>query len=280
MRKYVIRFFTWVLIAVACMGTVAMADIGPKPSVILDFEGIEDTYYVTLLSERDSTGPYSHGEEYQEYLGDKDAWEKLGAYEDADGYYFLGYFQECTKTQQFAWTYYPPSRFKILIYIPENDNYLVSDIYERYAFDSYFTVQVRDDSMLVKQSYDYTWEVISLICRIFATIAIELLVAGIFGLWKRKPLQVIVITNILTQTILNVLLNISNYQNGYMMFAFMYVQLEILVFAIEAVGYRLLLKGGTRKNGKAYRVVSYALVANIVSFIVGYMVAKVIPGIF
>jgi hypothetical protein len=38
----------------------AYGDVGPKPSVIVNFDGLEGkTYHVTLLSEESSTGPYS-----------------------------------------------------------------------------------------------------------------------------------------------------------------------------------------------------------------------------
>lgn len=69
------------------------ADMGPKPSVVVDFIGLEDeVYYVTLLSEDTSTGPWSLGNEYYEYMGDEAAFEKFCEYEDVDGYYFPEYY--------------------------------------------------------------------------------------------------------------------------------------------------------------------------------------------
>ena len=38
--------------------TAALADVGPKRSVVVEFEGLEqENCYVTLLSKSDSTGP-------------------------------------------------------------------------------------------------------------------------------------------------------------------------------------------------------------------------------
>ncbi len=38
----------------------AKADIGPKPSVVIDFNGLDEkTYYATLLSSEKSTDPFS-----------------------------------------------------------------------------------------------------------------------------------------------------------------------------------------------------------------------------
>lgn len=76
-------------------------DMGPKLSVVINFKGLEGmTYYVTLLSERESTGPYSAIKDkeelkdyYQEYMGDYEVFLKFVEYRDADGFSFLSYFQ-------------------------------------------------------------------------------------------------------------------------------------------------------------------------------------------
>ena len=39
-------------------------------------------------------------------------------------------------------TYYPPPKFKILLYYPETETFVSSGIYERYAFDTYYTVDM------------------------------------------------------------------------------------------------------------------------------------------
>ena len=65
-----------------------------------------------------------------------------------------------------------------------------------------------------------------------------------------------------------------------MIFTFNYVLLEILVFAIEAIAYALLLKKLSGKEQKPVKAVGYALVANAASFGFGLWLAHVIPGIF
>jgi hypothetical protein len=113
----------------------AHADVGPKPSVVIDFNGLDgETFYATLLSSVTSTGPYSalddSNQEYAHYQeGDKeyDVFLKFAEYEDVDGFYFLQFFQDCSQTQQFSWTYYPPKEFKILLFFPETDRFVVSD---------------------------------------------------------------------------------------------------------------------------------------------------------
>ena len=232
------------LILVLNLPVTAKADIGPKPSVRITFTGIKgETYYGTLLSERRSTGPATAWDGYEEYRdwkpeSEKSIWEKFIAYEDTDGYYFLQEWWDCSETNQLNWTYYPPTPFKILLYFPETDSFYVSDIYERYAFDSYFSVDLSEYStspITARQSYDYTWEVISLVARIVLTIALELAIALLFGYREKKALGFLAIVNVITQVVLNVALNIINYRSGSMGFTFAFICMEILVFAIESI---------------------------------------------
>lgn len=158
---------------------------------------------------------------------------------------------------------------------------MVSGIYERYAFDSYYAVDVSEKNLLTaEKTYDYTWELVSLIARIVITILVEIFVALLFGLRGKKQLQLLVAINVVTQVVLNVLLNLVNYNKGHYAFVFYYVLWELVVFGMEAVIYSMVLKKtefGAVSKGKA---VVYALVANGASFGIGMWVANLIPGIF
>lgn len=278
------------MVLVMAMPITAHADMGPKPSVRIEFTGIQgETYYGTLLSLRDSTGPasaWNGNPDYARYHpGDEgyEIWQKFVEYQDIDGYYFLQEWWDCSESNQLNWTYYPPTPFKILLYFPETDTFYVSPVYERYAFDSYFTVDLSaydSDPITAHQSYDYTWEVISLVARIILTIALELAIALLFGYREKKVLSFLAVVNIVTQVILNVVLNIVNYQSGSMTFTFSYVLYEMLVFAIEAVAYSMLLKKFSSKELKKGRAIGYAFVANAASFAFGLWLAHMIPGIF
>ena len=272
-------------------------DMGPKPSVVIDFEGLDGTaYYVTLLSEKETTGPFTAlndgNASYAHYQEGDDGYEiflKFVEYQDADGFYFLQYFQDCTQTQQFQWTYYPPQAFKVLLYFPDTDEFLVSgQIYERYAFDSYFTADVSgveglsvlaDAGIVLEKSYQYGWEVLSLLVRILLTILIELAVALLFGFREKKQFLFLVYVNTATQVLLNVLLNIINYQAGWMAFFAFYVLLELFVFAVEAVLYSVYMKKFGKKPVPGWKPVLYAFVANAASFGAGAAIARWMPGV-
>lgn len=275
----------------------AFADIGPKPSVHITFNGIKDStiyengtvYYATLLSEQKSTGPSSAWDGiagHEEYDGfDREIWQAFADYTDKDGYYFLQEIWECTETHQLDWTYYPPGKFKILIYFPQTDIYFMSDdIYERYAFDSYYTVEIISDmyagqTVKAEKSYNYTWEIISLAARIAATILIEILIAFLFFYREKSALKFIAAVNVFTQIVLNVGLNIVNYSKGSMAFVFYFIIFEVVVFALEAVIYTWFIKNFTKKTNTA-KSTAYAFAANLASFAIGLWISHIVPGIF
>jgi hypothetical protein len=286
------------LVLLLSMPLVINADTGPKPSVVISFEGLEnEKYYVTLLSDTPTTGPYSVYDENsdpEKYNGVEDknnVWKKFISYKDEDGYYFLQYFDECTETSKFIWGYYPPSKFKILIYFPDHDSFAVSnEVYERYAFDSYYKVDASgmeiqsvtlNNNIQAQKNYPYSWELISLISRILITIIIEVLIALLFGFREKKLLLIVLVTNIITQSILNILLNLINYYQGGLMFVLNYIWMELLVIVIEAVAYCILFNKYSKKVpiGK-FKVSTYAFIANVVSFCSGLLIAGFIPSLF
>ncbi len=254
------------------------ADIGPKPSVTITFEGdIPNEYYATLLSERKSTGPDSayDGTNARYTIEDEEyaIWQKFVAYEDTDGFYFLQEFWNCTDKTSFRWGYFPPQTFKVLVYIPDTDTFIVSDIYQRYAFESYFTMTLNPTNQPAKiiESYNFTWEIISLVARILLTILIELFIAWLFLIRSKRDIRIITIVNLITQIGLNIALNVINFYKGQWAFVFYYAILEIVILFIEAMIY---------KKASIKKATIYAMIANIVSFIVGLWIAHIIPGIF
>lgn len=290
MKKFLIRFLCFLMITgFLFLPTTVYADFGPKPSVVITFTGLEnENYYVTLISQDNSTGPYSHGNPYYDWMGEEWVFQKFSEYEVPDGYYFLSYMEDCSDDDTFEWGYYPPNDFKILIYFPDHDTFMELDgEYERYAFDSYFAVDVTppatntaDTLATVQKSYDFTGEIVSLIARIICTIIVEILIALAFLYRDKKSLITITIINVVTQIVLNILLNIFNYQSGPWAFIFHYVWMEMVVFGIESFLYCKLLPRTNPQTEKTYHPCWYAFVANVVSFVVGMQIAKWIPGIF
>ena len=356
MKKALIRTVPFIIIFSIVFSFTAFADTGPKPSVVIELVGLDGREcYATLLSEDESYGPNRAWREGEEMLAyhetDKEIWQKFVDYKDTDGYYFLQQFWNCTEAEGFKWGYYPPDPFKLLLYFPETDTFAVTPVYEQYAFDSYYTVDVgkisREKSTLnavtqssanefksdttddlqgvteksselcsyplkedmesiqesirqdnielttvpeelhsvrhvllhAEPSYDYKWEIISLVARTAITLVLEIAVAFVFGFRKKNLLGFITVVNVVTQLLLNLILFSVDINHGSMAFTAYYVFLEICVFAAEALAYSTCIKKNQLDVSKKKAIV-YSLVANVLSFGTGLGLAHIIPGIF
>lgn len=294
----------------------AAADTGPKPSIIIEFENMGDELcYGTLLSEEDSTGAYyvwngSENDMPDPAYTDMDLWRTFVDYKDEDGYYFLQETFPCSIDKKIEWTYCPPDRFKILLYYPETETFISSGIYERFAFHSYFKVNMHDIQiasveqdeensvkdrptyyddeykeealpvLVARRAYSVAWELFGLICRIIITILLELGVAFLFGFGRRNLLIWIGGVNIITQILLNLILNFTFHNSGSLSFAASYVLLECFVFIAEAASYLVLFPKTSSLTIPQWRIILYALTANAVSFGGGMLIAKLMPIIF
>jgi len=296
-KKILLLILLFIFSVTLLLPNVAFADMGPKPSVTVEFTGLDDEgeFFVTLLSSEPSTGPFSvydPTDEYPSWYADEnpEIWQKFVDYVDADGYYFLQYFEACSATEPFSWTYYPPQTFKVLIYLPQKDTFIVSGVCERYAFDSNFLLSVTLDEIgmvqtytsgtTVEKHYDFLWQGISLLARIVGTIGLELLIALIFRFTNKKQILLILYVNLATQILLNVGLNVVSYFGGAFSFVFVYALAEWLVFLIEAALYTAYMPKCGLDSKKIWLAWIYSFVANLFSFGVGVILAIAIPGVF
>ena len=284
MKKFSISILLFVIVFLTLLPNNASADVGPKESVSLKFAGIEsEKYYVTLLSDTESTGPYSADKPGSfSDPADIKADQKFEDYKDKDNFYFLHYLKNCSSNNEFSWGYHPPEKFKIFIYFPDTNRFLCSDqIFSRDAFNSYFTVNISNKTqMTVTNNYNYFKEVMLFLVRVIVTIAVEVLIALLFGLRKRKIIQLIVITNVVTQSALNISLGVINYFAGGLIYLVFLVLLEFLVFVAEAVVYSIRFKkivAPERIGG--WVAPAYALCANAATFGLGLWVALCFPSI-
>ena len=311
------------LIAAMLLCCIAMADTGPKPSAAFTLTGMPDEdYYVTMLSEIDQYGPhhtYTEGEEIPGWVlsgGVEDPaypiWQKFVDYADADGYYFLcDLFTQQHGDAEFGWTYYPPERFKLLLYFPESDIFLCSTVTERYAFDSVYRLDLggkspaeiaaltltdpngdplpsgRDDETAIGEvtldkSDGTHQQIIGFLGRLAITLIVELILAWGWKYRRGSQLLFIGVVNLITQCALNAaLLYWGAQQNSRGFIIFWYVLLELAVTGIEAACYAGLLPGIDRRDaGTRRRAALYALIANVLSFLAGLALSQVFPAIF
>lgn len=321
MKKH-LRSLPALLIAVLLLCCVAFADTGPKPSAAFTFTGMPDEdYYVTMLAEVDHYGPHRVHQEgddlpYVLEAGKEDpaypAWQKFVDYKDADGYYFLDdLFEQCHGDDEASWHYFPPERFKLLLYFPESDTFLCSTVTERYAFDSVYRLDLggkspaeiaaltltdpngdplpsgRDDETAIGEvtldkSDGTHQQIIGFLGRLGITLVIELALAWGWKYRKGSQLLFIGIVNLITQCLLNVALlcwGAQETSRGFIIF--WYVLLELAVTGIEAAAYAYLLPGTDHREKSVRRhAAMYAIAANVLSFLGGLALSEVFPFLF
>jgi hypothetical protein len=291
--KKVFVILVSVLLLSAFLLLPASADSGPKPSIRITLKNAGDGLcYGTLLSKKPYSGPFVawEGDENtirQDQTGvPEQVWRAFMNYEDADGYYYLQNTIREVESGELSWGYHPPENFKLLLYFPESGSFAVSGVCERYAFDSYFTVDVAgigaggNTQLTLRRTYQWYHEALSLIARIVITVAVEILIALLFRFRDKKSLLFILVVNIVTQILLNVALNVIDLNFGRFGFIFGYFLLEFLVFAVEAVIYSIFLRKLPEKERSTGICVVYALAANAASFLIGMGISLIIPGIF
>jgi len=281
------------LILFSMLAMPVQADTGPKPSITVSFDHMgSEVCYGTLLSKDSTYGPWvawedDGGGNANPHELEPEIWQAFTGYVDPDGFYFLQRAWKLGEGASISWTYYPPRIFKILLYYPETDTFAVSGICDRYAFDTYYTVDMKgvdpvsgSASLAPVRTYQWQWETLSLIARIVLTVIVELGIAFLFGFRGKKVYWFLTVVNVVTQVLLNVLLNAINYHSGQLAFLFWYVVLEIGVLVLEALLYSLLMPRFTDAPKPVWLRLLYALAANVASFFAGLGIAMLVPGIF
>lgn len=157
-----------------------------------------------------------------------------------------------------------PDYFKIIV-VTKSNQVIVSNAIDRKAFQS--TVYFDFES---GNAYEKSL-VLSYIFQFFKTfiptILIELLILLIFRFNIRKNLKPFILINLFTQALLTLVVIGYTLFKGTLSALFAYVLFEIVIIIIESILFSKYLSGYNK-----LRKVLYAIVANIVSFIIGVMI--------
>ena len=285
MKKRVVVLLLLMVFFSSLFSVTAFADMGPKPSVVVDFQGLEgEIYYVTLLAKESSTGPYSWaGEGYSDPApqGKEEVWQAFLDYRDPDGFFFLQYMEDCSGKDRFFWSYYPPEEFKILVYFPEYNSFSVSsESFAQYAFDSYFTATVSGDTVIAERTYDMGWEVFAFLFRLLLTLAIELLFAWAFGFKTKELFLTVLAVNVVTQLGLNLFMLYNGYESMFLFYLLTYFVVEVVIVVVEAMVYIFAAKRWREEYSRQLHPVQLAVIANLFSFVLGYIVSQWFPFVF
>ena len=299
MKKRWRSILTALLLLLPLTAMPVSADVGPKPSVVVALEGLEGrTCWGTLLSQQEGTGPYGrfYEEEAAEDPEEDRALRALLPLErmDSEGFHLLNFVKDCSDGE-FSWTYYPPHTYKIALWFPEEDALAVSGVYHRYAFDSYYRLDLSGVELMpggiveleaarLQRDYPYGASLLALAGRVALTLGAELLLALAFGLRTRQALKWVAVVNLATQLGLNLALELFTYCNGALegMMAILalpvYLAAEAVVTLVELRIYRRKLRGERGASGR--RITAYTWTANLCSLLAGVLLSFRLPALF
>ena len=299
MKKRWCSILTALLLLLPLTAMPVSADVGPKPSVVVALEGLEGrTCWGTLLSQQEGTGPYGrfYEEEAAEDPEEDRALRALLPLErmDSEGFHLLNFVKDCSDGE-FSWTYYPPHTYKIALWFPEEDALAVSGVYHRYAFDSYYRLDLSGVELMpggiveleaarLQRDYPYGASLLALAGRVALTLGAELLLALAFGLRTRQALKWVAVVNLATQLGLNLALELFTYCNGALegMMAILalpvYLAAEAVVTLVELRIYRRKLLGERGASGR--RITAYTWTPNLCSLLAGVLLSFRLPALF
>ena len=234
-------FFIIIILLALLTAQKAYADTGPHPFVTVSSTNLpESVHYATLLADKESYGPYHAITKLWTSIRDEEqcrATEIFLKYAEQYGYYYWGYLYEI-KDGSFR---YPPERFIIIIYDADSDTVYTSAETERYDFDSFYRVTLQKDGTLGVERESHLFErVYNISVRLITTLLVEILIALIFGYRSKKELFIIVLTNILTQALLNWYLIVGETFPDTLIWMVRFLAMELAVFIGEAVVYALI----------------------------------------
>lgn len=212
-------------------------------------------------------------------------------------------FEQCHGDDEAGWRYFPPERFKLLLYFPESDTFLCSPVTARYAFDSVYRLDLGGKSPAEVAALTLTdpngdplptgtvtldkadgthQQIVGFFGRLGITLVIELALAWGWKYRKGSQLLFIGVANLVTQCLLNAsLLYWGARETSRGAIIFWYILLELAVTGIEAAAYAYLLPGTDRKDPAVRRHAAlYALSANLLSFLGGLALSEVFPILF
>lgn len=260
--KKIVLLLTLILFIFVSTSITVNADMGPKPAIYIDIVGIEGDYVAAFASKKVS-GPNFDYESWLKYEDHRVEYHPIMEYKDDEGYKWMTKYYECNGDSEIKFTYYAPSEFKLVIY-KDNELYKVTEATEMYAFRSYFKIDFFKEEIKIKNTYPYYKEVIEFILRLAITLAIEIGLYFLFRLHTKRNFKIVMIVNIATQLLLNIIINLGTFYQGELYALIILILCEMAIFILEPIIYIILM----RKKNKLL-IALYGIIANVLSFAIG-----------
>lgn len=272
-RKWTSVFCVLVLLAVL-LPVSARADMGPKPSMTIHVENPpNETYYLDLLVPDEPSYEMFDNQDWNDLseaqLDSEIIANLRTAARDAggEGTWHLamlggtlmpmyGEIQSADNTFQYDY-HGVPDEFRIVL--ATKDGARLSPVQKRCRLWQEFTYDYAANTVLTNNSWrDYAKQFLS---SLLPTLLIEGLLLIPFGFWDERNRKVFLVVNIATQLLLTVVTAWCMAQGMTLYRYFIFGPLELVIWVIEAVIYRKMLKS----ERPSAHPVCYALCANALS---------------
>ena len=233
-----------------------LADTGPKPTINVTLKNINSTNYkIDLLSDfsdkkEDIDGIVDYYSKYKD--------EPIYKYHEKYWYattlrnFLLHGSIEGNENRSHTFTYFGvPNKFKVIVQMPDG-SIRVSRLLEKNAFDYDVTIDV-NDMKVVNENNDI--DIFNYIKILLITVIIEFLIALLF---KTKKYYVIIITNIITNTLLQFVM----FKNSNIL---LFLMFEIIIFISELFIYLRFIDINKKK------LLLYTLLANLITMLLTFI---------
>ncbi|MBN2877171.1 MAG: hypothetical protein JXL85_05885 [Bacilli bacterium] len=274
---------------------VVFADWGPKPTALIEVVGIDEPRYFDLLVYYEDDVSVLDQDELMgqlTYYYRDDYPDILNGYQDEDGFASYTLYQNMPRTISkrdanvyFIGYFSPPDVFKIAI-VTESNNLLVSETITKTLFQASFVYDFTNDTVVeteqdstgvvfpdvgeVEEEIPFATITLMILVTVLLTLGLELGLLYLFGYREKASYYLVIFTNIFTQLLLYGFVFVVNYFWSGSLMAFLILILgEVFVLAIEMVLYAICMK-----EKQFIKPVVYAIIANIVSFGIGWIIAS------
>lgn len=265
----IVRALALLCLAAALLGTTALADTGPKPSLTVRLLNAPDEpYYLDLLAPGGGGNGLS-GQELAELDQDMLA-ELIGSV--PEGWHAcitqggnVPIFGELTSDDGVHYFSYlgVPDTYRILV-VTRSGEIWSSNTLERKVLQGSVTVDWETKQTL--QPKVWVGYVLQFLSTLLPTLIIEFALLLLFRFDLRQNFVTFLWVNLLTQGLLALFTSVQALNNGVSSwFVFWFIPLELVIALAEAVLYMKLLRGHT-----PLRAFAYGMTANAASALIGW----------
>ena len=268
------KIITLVFCGLILLGTTTFvhADMGPKPELkITVTQAPNEVYYLDLLVESDLLidDPNDNSEYNASMI------EQLKSLED-EGWYpalvygtsvrmhgeLVGSLSDGKMIHQFG--YHLPDRFRIIMVtasgkITVSDEVTLESFYTALSFNA-TTGEITKPSLIILYA-------IQIFSTLIPTLILEFLILLMFRLYSKRNLIVFLIMNIMTQVFLTFTVNATLISTGLLGAIFVLLLVEGVIWIFEIL---VVWKFFDKQKRTSVRI-TYALLANVLSFILGFV---------